>query len=361
MIKIEPYFGEPDKKRFIATMRGEKTDRAPNFEVLIEDQHVEKLLGRNAGNTLAFGGDPAKGIEESEGARPMYPKDYIELCNIIGQDVIVVESIWTPFKKWKNGKLVIVGDRSIKSRDDFKKLEMPDEDDIEKHLEYIREYKEAVKGTKIGVMVLFAAFFQTIYEFLFKMNDFMLLIYDDREFVDEIMEISTQYWVKFVKAVINEGVDVMYLADDIAYNNGLFIRPEMFKPFWLPHFRRIIEPIRNAGLPLMYHSDGKLDEIVEDLIDSGIECLNPMDPCSIDYRVYKKRYGNRVALAGNIDIQYPLVEGTPEDVERDVKEHADILKQGGRWIACSSHSIVNYIPHDNFVTMINAFHKYGRY
>ena len=121
-MKIESYIGEPDVERLLDTFIGQKTDRVPNFEVLIEDGHVEKLLGRYAGNTLAIGGDPAKGIEESEGAHPMHPKDYIELCKLIGQDVIVVEALWTPFKKTKNGKLVIAGDRSIRTRSDFKKL-----------------------------------------------------------------------------------------------------------------------------------------------------------------------------------------------------------------------------------------------
>ncbi len=361
MIKLAPYKGEPDKGRTIAALRGEKVDRVPYFETLIEDKHVEAFLGRYAGNTLAYGGDPAKGSEEADGARPMYPKDYIELCQLIGQDVILVEAIWTPFKKLKNGKRVLVGDRSIRSRNDFTQLFMPEEQDIEPHVQYVREYKEAVAGTRIGVAVLFGAFFQTVYEFLFPMQEFMLQVHDDREFVEEILEISADYWVKFVKAMIEEGVDFMYPADDIAYNSGLFIRPEIFKPLWLPRVRRIFEPIRNAGLPILFHSDGKLDEIVEDLIEAGVTCLTPMDPYSIDYRDYKKRYGHRIALHGNIDIQRPLVEGTPEDVERDVKEHMEALKPGGGYLAGSSHSIVNYIPHDNYITMINAIHKYGRY
>ena len=121
MIEIQPYTGRPDKERLIAAMRGQEVDRVPNFEVLIEDQHVERLLGRKAGNTLAVGGDPAKGIEEAQDARPMYPEDYIELCGLIGQDAIVIEALWTPFKKIKNGKLVTVGDRSVKTREDFEK------------------------------------------------------------------------------------------------------------------------------------------------------------------------------------------------------------------------------------------------
>jgi len=86
-----------------------------------------------------------------------------------------------------------------------------------------------------------------------------------------------------------------------------------------------------------------------------------MDPSGIDYHDYKKRYGDCLTLFGNIDITWPLVEGSPADVERDVWEHMQELKPGGRWIAGYSHSIVNYIPHDNFLAMINVFHKYGSY
>ena len=100
-MSLQPYAGEPDIQRLFAAFKRKKVDRVPNFEVLIEDQHVEKLLGRHAGNTLSYGGDPAKGVSEGEGARPMKPADYIELCKLIGQDAIIVESIWTPFKKRK--------------------------------------------------------------------------------------------------------------------------------------------------------------------------------------------------------------------------------------------------------------------
>ena len=76
---IEPYRGEPDIRRLLAALRGERTDRVPHIEILIEDQHVEALLGRKAGNTLGVGGDPAKGSAAAEGVRPMHPEDYLEL------------------------------------------------------------------------------------------------------------------------------------------------------------------------------------------------------------------------------------------------------------------------------------------
>ena len=166
---------------------------------------------------------------------------------------------------------------------------------------------------------------------------------------------------ELVRRAIDEGVDIVFLADDFAYNKGLFVEPTQFAQLWRPHFDRIFEPARNANKPILFHSDGRIDDAVEMLLDMGVDCLNPMDPSGVDYRDYKRRYGDRVTLSGNIDITWPLVKGTLEDVERDVKEHMDVLKPGGRWIAGSSHSIVNYIPHENFAAMINAIHKYGAY
>ena len=82
--EFKSYLGEPDVERLIRAMKRQEVDRVPNFEVLIENNHVEKILGRFAGNTLAYGGDPAKGVVDTESVRPMKAKDYIDLCKIIG-------------------------------------------------------------------------------------------------------------------------------------------------------------------------------------------------------------------------------------------------------------------------------------
>ena len=114
--KFEPFIGEPDKERLRAAIKMEPVDRVPNLDNLIEDKHVEKILGRYAGNTLAYGGDPAKGAGH-EAVRPMYPDDFVDLCNVIGQDIIIFDAgIWTPFKKnSEDGNLIQVSDKSIKN------------------------------------------------------------------------------------------------------------------------------------------------------------------------------------------------------------------------------------------------------
>jgi uroporphyrinogen-III decarboxylase len=360
--RIEPYIGAPDVRRLLSVFRCEKTDRVPHFEILIEDQHVKKLLGRPAGNTLGVGGDPAKGSGAAEGVRPMYAKDYIELCRGIGQDAILMEALWTPLKHQRqDGSVGPITDRSIKSRDDFDRIIWPGEADLEERMRYVREYIEAARGTGIGVALAGFCIFQTLYEFVIGLHDCMIMIYEERDFFDELMSRSADYYVELVKRAIAAGVDFFYPADDFAFKTGLFVHPQTFRQIWRPQFDRILAPIREAGLPIMFHSDGKIDACVEMLIDMGVNCITPMDPSGIDYREYKKRYGHHVTLHGNIDITWPLVQGSPADVEKDVLDHIKALKPGGRWIAGSSHSIVNYIPHENFITMINAIHKYGAY
>lgn len=361
-IQIEPYYGEPDVDRMRAVLRGEPVDRVPNFEILIEDQHVERFLGRKAGNTLGVGGDPAKGSEAAEGTRPMFPKDYLELCQIIGQDVIVLAELWTPIKiRNSDGTLRVANDRSFKGRDDLNRVVWPDDSDIENTLKYVREYVAAAKGSKIGVAFCPPCIFQTLYEFVIGLHDCMLMIMEDRELFEELMSRSADYAEKLVAAAVEAGVDILWTADDFAFKSGLFIRPQLFKEIWRPYFDRLLAPARNADIPLIFHSDGKIDDAMEMLIDMGIGGVTPMDPSGIDYRDYKKRFGDRITFFGNIDITWPLVSGTPADVERDVLEHMEAMKPGGRWVAGSAHSIVNYIPHENFITMINAIHKYGRY
>ena len=359
---FEPYMGEPDKERLIKAMRRQEVDRVPNVEIVIEDKIVEKLLGRYGGNTLAYGGDPAKGMESGTDVRPMYPKDWIEICNIIGQDTIVLEALWTPFKmKDKDGKIAPISGKPVKIRKDFDELILPSDDDIEERMRYVREYKEAVKGTKIGVGIVYATFVMTINEFLIHLDDFMMDVYEDYGFIEYMFDVSTEYWVKFSKALVKEKIDWCYTADDFGFKSGLFLPPKILKELWFTRYKKIMDPIKEAGIAIMCHSDGKIDDIVPWLIEYGIDALNPMDPYCVDYRDYKQRFGKNIALWGNIDIEFPLTKGTPEDVRRDIKEHMDMLKPGYGYICSSSHSIVNYIPFENFVAMINAIHEFGKY
>jgi len=358
---LEPYSGEPDVARLIAQIRGQPVDRVPHLEAVIEDKHVERILGRQAGSTMARVGDPAKGPDAAV-SLPMDGRDFVEFNQAIGQDIVKVQALWTPFRKRAlDGQLVAATDRTVKSRSDWSAIIPPGDGDVADRLQYIREYKQAVKGTRMGVALSGACIFQTLYEFTVGMTDFMVMCYEQRDLVEEMLDVSAMYFERLVQSAVDEGIDLFLFADDYAWKNGLFIPPPLFKQIWLPRAERIIAPAIAAGIPVVFHSDGKIDDTIEWLVEIGIEGITPMDPYAIDYRDYKKRFGNRVCLFGNIDVEFPLMHGSPEEVERDVIEHAQVLMPGGRWVAGSSHSITNSVPHENFIAMINAIHRQCRY
>ncbi len=188
----------------------------------------------------------------------------------------------------------MIADRSIKTRRDWKeKVVIPGEADIEEKMVFVREYRQAIdkSGTKIGFCVLMAAYFQMLYEFVIGLEDTMKLVYEDRDFVEEMLEVSTAYWVRFCQAAVANGVDFIWTADDVAFKTGLFLPPKLMRELWLPRLKRIHEPALSAGKPVMFHSDGNIDELVPMLLEAGVDCVHPMDPYGVDYRSFKKKWG----------------------------------------------------------------------
>ncbi|MGI6113867.1 MAG: uroporphyrinogen decarboxylase family protein [Mahellales bacterium] len=352
---------KPNIERLITVLKGGIADRVPNFEILIEDRNVTALLGRNAGNTL--GASRGAG-DDAYVTPPMDPKDYIELCNIIGQDAIGIEALWTPVKyRDDKGDLHIINDGRIKTWEDAEKMVKPNwELDYAPRKRYIEEYVRAVKGTNIGVAFMVGCFFQACYQFICGFNDFLLMIYQDREFAEYMLDVCVEYYVKMVDIAVDAGIDVLYFADDIAFHSGTFVRPDIFKEIWLPRALKIMEPAKAKGLPIMFHSCGNLNGIMDSIItEMGIDCLNPIEPYSMDIFEIKEKYQDKFTISGNVDIAGPLAFGTPEETSKVVRELLERLKPGGKYILTSSHSITNDIPPENYRAMLDTLFEYGVY
>ena len=379
VLEFAEYIGKPDKSRIINAMKGEPVDRVPNFEILIADDIIEQILGRRIGSSAI--GFIRKTEKEAfvkpqkynkaaklpnEDLRPVYATDYIELCKAIGQDAIAIGTWNAPFFTTDDqGDLILAKGRIFKNRDDIKRnLILPTEnmDWFERWLKpYVREYiKEAAKEN-IAVMVSFGALFEQIYEHLFGIEDFSLLLYDDYPLIEELMDAGIEYWVNVAKFLLEEGIDLIQFADDFAYKSGLLMNPDKFRKLWVGRYKKIIEPVANAGIPVCFHSDGDILEMMDDLIEMGVSCINPIEPYGMDIEVVKKRYGKNLALMGNIEVGFPLARGEAEDVKADVKKHMEMLKPGYGYICASSHSLFNDIPGENLVAFFDAIHEYGIY
>jgi uroporphyrinogen decarboxylase len=352
---------KPDKNRLLATMRGEIPDRVPMFEILIEPRNVKALLGKDVGSTMAA----SRGSTDTVGvAPPMDPKDFMEICRKVHMDAMTLEALWPPLKYRDDaGNLHVVTDGRINDWETLEKIIKPDLDtDIAPRREIIRSYVKAAKGSGIGVNLCFGAFFQGCYFFLCDFNDFLLKFYEDPEFVETLMDICIDYYIQLATMAIEEGVDFLFLADDIAFKSGTFIEPAMFKKFWLPRAKKLIQPAKDAGVPIMFHSCGNLTAIMDSIImEMGIDVINPIEPYSMDIFDIKKKYGSRVTISGNIDIAGPLAFGNPDEVREEVSRKMEALKPGGRYILSTNHSVMDDIPPENYRAMLDAGLELGVY
>ena len=352
---------KPDKNRLIAAMTGEIPDRVPLFEILIEPRNVKAILGKDAGSTLAA----SRGSTESVGvAPPLDPYDFMSICNEVSLDSMTIEALWAPLKyRDEHGDLHVINDKRIVTWEELEKAIKPDyETDIAPRREIIRNYVKAAQGTGIGVDIIYGSFFQSCYFFLSEFNEFLLRFYEDPQFVETLLDICVDYYVQIAVVAIEEGVDFLFFADDIAFKTGTFVEPSLFKKFWLPRAKRCIQPAKDAGIPVMFHSCGNLTDIMDDIVmELGADVVNPIEPYSMNIFDIKKKYGEKISISGNIDVAGPLAFGTPDDVKQEVYYKMERLKPGGRYIVSTNHSVMDDIPPENYRAMIEAALETGTY
>jgi len=174
------------------------------------------------------------------------------------------------------------------------------------------------------------------------------------EFALELARVVLAYNLEFHRLAVREGVDVVILADDYAHKNGPMMSCEHFRRFILPGLTAAVAGVREAGALCIKHSDGNLWPLLDDIVGTGIDGLGPLEPgASMDLREVKRRYGERVCVIGNVDVDL-LCRGTPEEVRRSTREILRQVSPGGGHILSSGNSITSAVRPENFRAMVEA-------
>jgi len=154
------------------------------------------------------------------------------------------------------------------------------------------------------------------------------------------------------------GADIISLGDDYAANNGPLFSPGLFEEFIQPRLKKIVDVIHEAGAKVIKHSDGNLSKILDKIVNTGIDGLNPIEPSAgMDIGEVKRKYGDRICLVRNIDCGDLLSHGSPEEVESAVIECICKASPGGGHILSSSNTIHSSVKPENYLTMIQAAKK----
>ena len=154
------------------------------------------------------------------------------------------------------------------------------------------------------------------------------------------------------------GADAVFLTDDWGSQTGLMISPEMWRDFFRPHYARLFDEAHRGGLDVIFHSCGNVLGIVEDLIDCGIDVLDPLQPGAMDLEQLVRRFGGRVSFCGAIDLQQLLAHGTPQQVRDEVRRALDRLGHpyGGGFIVSPANVLTPDIPLENLAALCEAAH-----
>jgi uroporphyrinogen decarboxylase len=158
-------------------------------------------------------------------------------------------------------------------------------------------------------------------------------------------------------------IDILRTADDLGTQRSLFFSPSMFRTFIKPRLKELVDMTHNYGVKFMFHSCGAILPLIEDLIEIGVDILDPLQAAAegMDPQILKDRYGDRICLHGGICTQFLLPRATPEEVRLEVQRRMRILGRGGGYILAPCHVLQTDVPTENIIAMSEAGLESGRY
>lgn len=164
---------------------------------------------------------------------------------------------------------------------------------------------------------------------------------------------------------VGEYIDIIKIGDDLGTQEGLMISPKMYREIIKPIHADFISFIKGrTSAKVLFHTDGDVFPLIDDFIEIGVDILNPIQTSAgkmADLDQLKKRFGKRIAFCGAIDTHNILPKGTPQQINQEVKRVIEKLAPGGGYLLSSVHTIMNDVPAENILAMVDAVQQYGQY
>ncbi len=351
------------KERFIAALNRRQVDRVPMFDFLFQKPLFRKLIGREPAGYNA--------------------RDAIELTKALGLDGVWIPygcfSGWSPKMLSENvyvdewGTTFERNESSwpidapiafpLASRDALKNYRMPDPlapgrmDEINQALEINGRLGEQAVAVLGGVGGPF-----TVSWMLVGYESICMSLYDDPEFLKDVAGLAVDFALPAIDRMADAGVDGMVVSEDLGSSAGGLLSPRHFRGIYKPALKNIIDRIKARGLPILFHSCGRIYDYLDDLVELGITAIHPLQrTAGMDIAKVKKEYGQRICIVGNIDSSRTLPYGSLDNVEKETRETISIAAPGNGYILASDHSLHDGIPVENIVRMFKTCREYGKY
>lgn len=195
--------------------------------------------------------------------------------------------------------------------------------------------------------------------FLRRTDNLLVDMATQPEMAHWLMDRFTDFYVAFFDRMLtaaNGRIDLLRTADDLGTQQGLFVSPAMFRTFFKPRLKKLVDMTHSHGVKFLFHSCGAIRPLIEDLIEIGVDILDPLQAAAkgMDPTILKEAYGRRICLHGGICTQYLLPKGTPDEVRAEVRRRVEVLGVGGGYILAPCHVLQTDVPTENMVAMVEA-------
>jgi uroporphyrinogen decarboxylase len=250
------------------------------------------------------------------------------------------------------------------------RLQYPDPTDTSRYVGMKEKAEEYFRNGRAYILGRNAAGILEVSLWVRGFQDFFMDMIANKTFaewlLDKVMEVKWNYW-DIILDTVGENVLVISEADDLAAQNGPLISPKVYRELIKPRHTQLFSMIKKkakARVYIFFHSCGAVGELIPDLIESGVDILNPVQvsAAGMNTSELKRDFGNDITFwGGGVDTQYVLPRGSKREIVDEVKRRIEDLAPGGGFVFSAVHNIQGDVPPENIMTMWEAFRKYGGY
>lgn len=194
------------------------------------------------------------------------------------------------------------------------------------------------------------------------MENLMMDMMSEDPIAEAILDRVTDISCRNAAAYAGAGADILFLGDDIGMQRTALMSRELYCLWLKPRLKKVIETARSVkeDILVFYHSCGYVEPFIEDLIEAGVDVLDPVQPECMDFAEIHARYHDRLSFHGTIGTQTTMPFGTPEEVRREVFKNLDIAGAKGGLLVCPTHMLEPEVPVENIAAYIQACQDYCR-
>lgn len=345
------------QERFLTALRVQQPDRVPLFDFLFQQPMYEELIGR----------------------RPVHynGRDAVECAVALDHD-----GVWLPFggfsgyhprflrenvyqdewgttyqKEPSSWPIDAPIDYPIKTRSDLVGYRPPDPTLPGRDAEILAA--RAANREQLALLGGVQGPLTTAW-LLMGYENICYALHDDPALLGDVFRISNEFFKEAARRSVEAGCMGMWVSEDLGDSHRGFFKLADYRKHVLPPFVELVDFIASLGVPVLLHSCGCINAFLDDLAQTRISSVHPLQRMAkMDLRAVKEKYGRRFCLIGNIDSSRTLPFGTPEEVAAEAREAIDIAAPGGGFILASDHSLHDGIPVANIRELSRVGTDYG--